>query len=212
MKQAFRKKQYFWRKLRKTHLWEDMTLLNTNIALRKNFNYRFKLIFIDKKNEKIDSLWSCHAFIGRGWGLSPKMTLWLYKRVIIHKIKYVAVAWWDIMDIALAWFKLKRQQRAAYTMITWAMRTAPTKLLEMLLDLPTLGTGVGSVTQMVAYSLPRPDSRNLEIGHNRIRVKIDKMGRNFSMIKDHITLWRPFSKYQIVITTWEEWGKTGPIN
>ncbi len=27
IEQVFRKKQYFWRKLRKTHLWEDMTIL-----------------------------------------------------------------------------------------------------------------------------------------------------------------------------------------
>ncbi len=31
-----------------------MTLLKTNVALRKNLKYRFKLIFIDKENEKIN--------------------------------------------------------------------------------------------------------------------------------------------------------------
>ncbi len=30
------------------------TLLNMNVALRKNFNYRFNSIFIEKENEKID--------------------------------------------------------------------------------------------------------------------------------------------------------------
>ncbi len=28
------------------------------------------------------ALWSCNAFIGKAWGLSPNMTLWLYKHVI----------------------------------------------------------------------------------------------------------------------------------
>ncbi len=37
----------------------------------------------------LNALWSCNAFIGRTWGLSPKMALWLYKRVIILKITYV---------------------------------------------------------------------------------------------------------------------------
>ncbi len=54
----------------------------------------------------------CNAFIGRVWGLEPKMTLLLYKRVIIPKITYVAVAWWDIMDIPLERSKLERLQRA----------------------------------------------------------------------------------------------------
>ncbi len=48
-------------------------------------------------------------------GTFPQMTLWLCKRVIIHKITYVAIACWDITDIAMAMFELERLQRAAYT-------------------------------------------------------------------------------------------------
>ncbi len=73
----------------------------------------------------------CNAYIGRIWGLSPKMALWLYKRVIIPKITYAAVAWWYGMDTALTRSKLERLQRAACIMITGAMRTTPTKVLEM---------------------------------------------------------------------------------
>ncbi len=52
------------------------------------------------------ALWSCDAFIGGAWESSPKMTLWLYKRVIIPKITNAAVAWWDILNIASASSKL----------------------------------------------------------------------------------------------------------
>ncbi len=38
--------------------------------------------------KRLKALWSCNAHIGRIWGLSPKMALWLYKRVIIPKITY----------------------------------------------------------------------------------------------------------------------------
>ncbi len=75
------------------------------------------------------ALWSCNAYIGRTWGLSPKMALWLYKRAIIPKITYVAVVWWDGMDVALARSELERLQRAACIMITGAMRTTPTKVI-----------------------------------------------------------------------------------
>ncbi len=68
------------------------------------------------------ALWSCSAFIGRAWGFSPKMILWLYKRVIISKITYEAVAWWDIRDIGLARSELERLQRAACIMITGVVR------------------------------------------------------------------------------------------
>ncbi len=51
----------------------------------------------------LSALWSCNAYIGRTWGLSPKMALRLYKRVIIPKITYAAVVWWDGMDDGPSW-------------------------------------------------------------------------------------------------------------
>ncbi len=60
----------------------------------------------------LTALWLCIAYIGRIWGLSPKMARWLYKRVIIPKIIYAAAAWWDGMDIALTRSELEHLQRA----------------------------------------------------------------------------------------------------
>ncbi len=91
------------------------------------------------------------------------------------------------MDIALARSELERLQKAACIMITGPMRTTPTKVLEMFLDLPTLGMAAESAVLMAAYCLPKPDLKNLEIGHNRITAKADKMDNKFSMIKDHVT-------------------------
>ncbi len=85
------------------------------------------------------------------------MALRLYKRVIIPKITYAAVAWWDGTDIVLARSKLERVQRAAYIMITGAMRTTPTKVLETFLDLPILGIAVESAALMAVYRLSRPN-------------------------------------------------------
>ncbi len=85
-----------------------------------------------------------------------------------------------------------------------AMRTTPTKVLQMLSDLPTLGTVVESAALMSTYRTLRPDLRNLGIGHYWIRGKADKVDGKFSMIKDHIILQHTFSKYRIVILTREE--------
>ncbi len=98
------------------------------------------------------------------------------------------------------------------TTITGAMRITPIKVLEMLLDPPPLGMAVEFAALMAAYRLPRPDPRNLRIGHNRIWAKADKVDSKFSMVKDHVILRCTFSKHRIVIPTREEWGKTGPIN
>ncbi len=107
------------------------------------------------------------------------MALWLCKCVIISKITYAAVAWRDSMDIVLARSKLERMQRATCIMITGAIRTTPTKVLEMFLDLPTLKTVVESAALMAAYHLPRPKPKNLGKGHNWICAKADKMNNKY---------------------------------
>ncbi len=117
--------------------------------------------------KRLRALWSCNAFIGRAWGLSPKMPLLLFKRVIIPKITYAIVAWWNIMDTALARSELECLPGGACTMITGAMRSTSTKVLEMLLDLPTLGMAVESAALMAAYRLLRinlPRYRYYRIG------------------------------------------------
>ncbi len=71
----------------------------------------------------------------------------------------------------------------------------------------TLGMAVESAALMATYSLPRPNLKNLEMGHNRIWAKADKVVNEFSMVKDHVTLRRTFGNYWIVIPTTEEWDK-----
>ncbi len=110
------------------------------------------------------------------------------------------------MDIALTKSELEGLQKAACIMITGAMRTIPTKVLEMFLDLPTLGGAVESAALMTEYRLPRPNSKNLGIGHNQSWKNADKMDNKFSTIKD-VTLRRMFGKYRTVIPTREEWDK-----
>ncbi len=97
-------------------------------------------------------------------------------------------------------------------MITGAMRTTPTKELEMFSNLPPLGTEEEAAAFMAAYRLPRPNSKNLEIGHTRIWVKAEEVGSKFNVTKDHTTLRRTFAKYRLVIPTREEKRKTDPNN
>ncbi len=52
-------------------------------------------------------------------GLLPKMTQWLYMRVIVPGITYAAVVWWDRIEVASARSGRDHQQRAACVIITW---------------------------------------------------------------------------------------------
>ncbi len=138
---------------------------------------------------------SCNAFINRTWGFLPKMALWLNKHVIIPKITYAAVTCgtkWTLLWQSQSWKVCRRPH-------VGAMRTTPTKVLELLLELLTLRTLMDSAVLMAAYCLPGPDPRNLGIGHDQIRAKADKVDNKFSMIKDLVTLRSTFGKSQIVI-------------
>ncbi len=56
----------------------------------------------------------------------------------------------------------------ACTMITGVMKTTRTKVLEMLLDLPTLGMAVEFAALKATYHLPWLDLKNLGIEHTWI--------------------------------------------
>ncbi len=99
-------------------------------------------------------------------------------------------------------------QRAVCIMIAGAMRTTPTNVLEMFLDLSSLGTTMKSVALMATYCLLGPNPKTPEIRHHRVWAKTDN--HKFSMIKDHVTLRRTFGKYRIVILTREKWEKNWP--
>ncbi len=79
------------------------------------------------------------------------------------------------MDVALVKYELERLQRAAYIMITGAMRQTSTNVFEMILHLPSLGMAVEAAALMAAYRLPRPNPKNLEIGDNRTWAKVDEV-------------------------------------
>ncbi len=122
MRDRFRGLRLLFARKRKTEGVVRLEYQSVKLNLRKEVKY-LDVILDDKLMWKshvraqvkkgLKALWSCNAYIGRTWGLSPKMALLLYKRMIIPKITYVTVAWWDGMDSALARSELERLQRAA---------------------------------------------------------------------------------------------------
>lgn len=82
--------------------------------------------------------WQCRRMIGKTWGLTPKIVLWLYTAVIRPMLCYGAVVWWPRTKLITASNKLQSFQRLACLAITGGMRTTPTAALEAMLNLPAL--------------------------------------------------------------------------
>ncbi|XP_045452992.1 uncharacterized protein LOC123662152 [Melitaea cinxia] len=73
--------------------------------------------------------------IGKSWGLTPKLTLWLYTAVIRPMINYGAVVWWRRTLLTTTQSKLQSWQRLVCMAITGSMRTTPTMAMEAMLNI-----------------------------------------------------------------------------
>ncbi|XP_049868121.1 uncharacterized protein LOC126368267 [Pectinophora gossypiella] len=99
------------------------------------------------------AFWQCKRLMGKTWGLSPKITLWLYNTVIKPLLTYGAVVWWPRTELSTTITKLQQFQRLACSAITGCMRTTPTAALEVILSLPPLDLIVKQEATMAAMRL-----------------------------------------------------------
>ncbi|MCP3668559.1 MAG: hypothetical protein GY696_39775 [Gammaproteobacteria bacterium] len=92
----------------------------------------------DKVNRCTKAMWSCKRMLSSKWGLSPKLTHWLYVGIVRPILMYGALIWWRGAKVVQNQRILERVQRVAMLCISGAMSTTPTAALELLLDLPPL--------------------------------------------------------------------------
>lgn len=110
-----------------------------------------------KLNRACITFWQCRKMIGKKWGLSPKIILWLYSAVIRPMITYGAVVWWTRTKLVTAVNKLQHMQRLACMATTGCMRTTPTAALEAILGLPPLHLFIQQEATMAAVRLKALD-------------------------------------------------------
>ncbi|XP_011311581.1 uncharacterized protein [Fopius arisanus] len=100
------------------------------------------------------SLWACKK--GRDCGFSPKISIWLYKMVLLQRLMSAAVVWWLTAERAEVRNRLKALQGNFLRAATGAMKTTPTDALEAVLDLPPLGLLLVGKAELTAYRLVCP--------------------------------------------------------
>ena len=127
------------------------------------------------REKAISTLWLCRRAVGKTWGLSPKMMLWVYKAVVIPRVTYAAVVWWRRTELVTARRELDKIQRLACLCITGALRTTPTAALQVFLDLPPLSLTVKAVAMATCFRLMSLNlwcSKRFETGHRIIRSEL----------------------------------------
>jgi hypothetical protein len=90
------------------------------------------------KEKAIKAFMACRGIVGQRWVLRPAMMRWIYTMVVRPMMSYAAFVWWQISEQTTASAELQNVQRLACLLTTGAMKSAPTIVLEAMLDLPPL--------------------------------------------------------------------------
>ncbi|RVE41707.1 hypothetical protein evm_013638 [Chilo suppressalis] len=137
-------------------------LFNTKLSLSTQVKYLGVILdnklnwasHIDIKTKKACIAFNqCRRLVGKKWGLSPKITLWLYTAVIRPSITYGSVVWWPRTQLTTVKSKLQSLQRLASVAATGCMRTTPSAALEYLMNLRPLDLVIQEEAKAAALRL-----------------------------------------------------------
>ena len=160
------------------------------------------------------SLGRCRRMCGKNWGLNPKMTLWLYTRVVRPMITYGSVAWWTKTQQVGTIRLLNNAQRLACLCITGALKTTPTAAIEVLLNLPPLHIFIQGEARSVMHRLIH-NQQHVSKTHNADNRKLIKELKTHNIMGQPIdataTRYSFHNKFNVIIPDREDWKKGVPI-
>jgi hypothetical protein len=93
----------------------------------------------------------CRRTMGQTWGLSPRIALWIYTAIIRPMLTYGAVVWGPKAQQTTVIRKLEQIQRIACLYTTGAMKTTPTRAMEVILGLTPLDIHIREVVFMTMH-------------------------------------------------------------
>lgn len=184
--------------------YDPPKLFNTELQFNSEVKYLgvtldSKLNWSSHLNNKIDkatiAFWQCRRMIGKQWGLTPKITLWLYQSVIRPIISYGAVVWWPRTKLVTVEAKLQRLQRLACMATTGCMRTTPTAAMEALLSLPPLHLFIQQEAGAAAVRLKKLNLwKQVRVPHTEILNELVSREPLFEAVTDRIPKQYVFDK------------------
>ena len=77
-------------------------------------------------------LFACNKAIGKSWGLSPKVSRWVYVALVRPILEYCSVVWSHSLEVKARLAPISKVHRLACLMVSRAYRSAPTECIEIL--------------------------------------------------------------------------------
>lgn len=137
-------------------------LFATELTLREEVKYLgvildSKLLWNKHLDHKLNkcaiAFYQCKRMMGDKWGLSPKITLWLYTAVIRPMLAYGALVWWTRTELSTVVTRLRSFQRLACSSISGCMKTTPTAAMEVALNITPLDLHIQQEATITAVRL-----------------------------------------------------------
>ena len=113
--------------------------------------WRAQLNYVAKKF--LAGYWLCRRTLGQTWGLKPHMVKWIYKAVLLPRITYASIVWWQRSNLVTARGVFDRQQAMVLRSMTSSTRTAPRAALRVAAGVIPLDVGIKRAEARTAAQL-----------------------------------------------------------
>ena len=148
------------------------------------------------------ALYTCRQMVGKKWGLSPKITYWIYTAIVRPILTYGCFVWWNCLNKVSYQNLINKVQRSAGILITGAMKTTSSNALNAILNLMPLDLYTSNVAAVWMHRLKGNTSHpNQKIGHMCLPEKFHMKGE-LDCISPVIQLQKDF---QTIYPTREDW-------
>jgi ribonuclease HI len=139
---------------------------------------------VERVNKANVAIYSCRNAIGKRWGLKPELVHWLYTAVVRPVLIYGVGVWWPALDKITYVRMMEKVQRTACMLISGALRTTPTRALEVMFHLIPIDFFGKQMAANVATRLSAVSQwKCLQVGHSTIVRSLSEELANLDYIK-----------------------------
>jgi hypothetical protein len=110
---------------------EVNTVKYLGVTFDKDMNWNAHIEDVISKGKQ--SLMIAKAYISKNFGLSPYYAKWMLDQVILSRICYGLIAWWESTQRTNVINQFRSLHRQALMLITGAVKSTPTEAIEMAL-------------------------------------------------------------------------------